>query len=134
MLQACGEIDHLGRPSRTKRQDDVAEAPPDAGGIVDASIDRQDFDGGLRRKAFQDAECLLATDAMPVLRVRKALRCLRAGDAITVLCTDPLAAIDIPHLVHSEGDRLDSLGEANGVLTFRITRAGATLLQPPKED
>ncbi|MDX7950910.1 sulfurtransferase TusA family protein [Lichenihabitans sp. Uapishka_5] len=43
---------------------------------------------------------------MPVLRTRKALASLEAGRVLRVLCTDPLAAIDIPHLLRETGDAL----------------------------
>lgn len=46
---------------------------------------------------------------MPVLRTRKALAGLAAGTTLTVRCTDPLAAIDIPHLVAELGH--DLLGQ-----------------------
>ncbi len=59
---------------------------------------------------------------LPVLRTRKALRALGPGAVLVVRCTDPLAAIDIPHLLHETGDRLDGTSERDGVLTFRISR------------
>ncbi|RVU13254.1 sulfurtransferase TusA family protein [Methylobacterium oryzihabitans] len=59
---------------------------------------------------------------LPVLRTRKALRAIEPGGALVVHCTDPLAAIDIPHLLRETGDRLDGTSERDGVLTFRISR------------
>ena len=60
---------------------------------------------------------------LPALRTRKALRAMRPDDVILVHCTDPLAAIDIPHLLAQDGHEL--LGETReaGVLTFRIRKA-----------
>ena len=43
---------------------------------------------------------------LPVLRTRRALRSLRPGDLVTVLCTDPLAGLDLPHLLRETGDHL----------------------------
>lgn len=43
---------------------------------------------------------------MPVLRTRKALRRLTVGDQLLVVCSDPLAVIDIPNLVREDGHRL----------------------------
>jgi tRNA 2-thiouridine synthesizing protein A len=43
---------------------------------------------------------------LPVLKTRKALRGMAGGERVHVICTDPLAAIDIPHMVHESGDRL----------------------------
>jgi tRNA 2-thiouridine synthesizing protein A len=60
---------------------------------------------------------------LPALRVRKKLSSLQSGDLIVAECTDPLAAIDIPNLLRQTGDRLESKGEADGVLTFRIRKA-----------
>ena len=61
---------------------------------------------------------------MPVLRTRKALRRMAAGDSLVVLCTDPLAAIDIPHLLHESGDGLDAQGSADGVVWFVVRKEG----------
>ncbi|MBY0299293.1 MAG: sulfurtransferase TusA family protein [Methylobacterium sp.] len=60
---------------------------------------------------------------LPVLRTRKALRALSPGDRLIVRCTDPLAAIDIPHLLRETGDHLDGVDEHDGVLSFAIRRA-----------
>jgi tRNA 2-thiouridine synthesizing protein A len=59
---------------------------------------------------------------LPALRVRKKLSALKSGDVIVAECTDPLAAIDIPNLLRQTGDTLESKGEADGVLTFRIRK------------
>ena len=62
---------------------------------------------------------------LPVLRTRKALRGLAAGQTLVVTCTDPLAALDIPNLVREEGARLDVAERLGGPpavrLRFRIT-------------
>lgn len=62
---------------------------------------------------------------LPVLRTRKALRGLEPGARLVVRCTDPLAAIDIPHLLRETGDRLDAAREEAGVLVFEIRRGAA---------
>ncbi|CAA2099336.1 Sulfurtransferase TusA [Methylobacterium bullatum] len=62
---------------------------------------------------------------LPVLRTRKALRGLEPGAQLTVLCTDPVSVIDIPHLVTQEGDRLVSQGRDEGVFRFTIEKGGA---------
>ena len=60
---------------------------------------------------------------MPVLRTRRTLALLRAGTQLDVVCTDPLAVIDLPHLLHETGDvLLASTGEA-GVWRFSILKA-----------
>jgi tRNA 2-thiouridine synthesizing protein A len=60
---------------------------------------------------------------LPVLRPRKALAAMQAGDILIVACTDPLAAIDIPVLVGQTGDVLDEQLGAAGVTTFRIRKS-----------
>ena len=59
---------------------------------------------------------------LPVLRTRKALRRLSPGAVLAVLSTDPLAAIDIPHLVRSEGDALLDQERRDGAIRFTIRR------------
>ncbi|GJE11819.1 MULTISPECIES: sulfurtransferase TusA family protein [Methylobacterium] len=58
---------------------------------------------------------------LPVLRTRKALRGLPAGQTLMVTCTDPLAMIDIPNLVREEGARLEAAERRGDRLCFRIT-------------
>jgi tRNA 2-thiouridine synthesizing protein A len=43
---------------------------------------------------------------LPALKTRKALKGLAPGATLLVECTDPLAAIDIPHLLQETGDAL----------------------------
>ena len=59
---------------------------------------------------------------LPALRTRKALAQLTSGDVATVECTDPLAAIDIPHLVAQCGDLLEEQSRRSDVLVFRIRK------------
>ena len=44
---------------------------------------------------------------LPALRTRKALSQSQPGDVLIVECTDPLAGIDIPNLLHQTGDELE---------------------------
>jgi len=60
---------------------------------------------------------------LPALKTRKALRAARRGERLVVECTDPLAAIDIPHLVHQTGDVLEASDKQGEVLSFRIRKA-----------
>ncbi|HYN61935.1 MAG TPA: sulfurtransferase TusA family protein [Rubrivivax sp.] len=59
---------------------------------------------------------------LPVLKTRKALTRLSAGDRLEVSCTDPLAAIDIPNLVRETGDRIESSARGEGVIVFVIEK------------
>jgi tRNA 2-thiouridine synthesizing protein A len=59
---------------------------------------------------------------MPVLRTRKALGLLTSGSVLTVHCTDPLAGIDIPHLVQQTGDVIVASELRDGVQIFAIRK------------
>ncbi|GJD78368.1 sulfurtransferase TusA family protein [Methylobacterium gregans] len=59
---------------------------------------------------------------LPVLRARKALRMLAPGAHLTLTCTDPMAAIDIPNLLREDGHSLVSSAREGGVLRFSIRR------------
>ena len=43
---------------------------------------------------------------LPVLKARKALLAMAAGERLMVTATDPLAAIDLPHFCTETGNRL----------------------------
>ncbi|UHS59233.1 sulfurtransferase TusA family protein [Agrobacterium vaccinii] len=43
---------------------------------------------------------------LPVLRCRKKLSRMRAGDELSVETSDPLAIIDIPHMCREDGHSL----------------------------
>ncbi len=60
---------------------------------------------------------------LPVLRTRKALARLGAGDLLIVECTDPLAPIDILHLAHEMGGEVEHYGEIAGVHVFHLRAA-----------
>ncbi len=57
---------------------------------------------------------------LPVLRTSKKLRQLTRGELLIVECTDPLANIDIPHLVRERGDHLERQESNDGVHIFHI--------------
>ncbi len=57
---------------------------------------------------------------LPALRTEKAMRSRAPGAAFTVLATDPMAAIDIPHAVNQAGARLLETARDGEVLRFRI--------------
>jgi tRNA 2-thiouridine synthesizing protein A len=59
---------------------------------------------------------------LPALRTRKALARLAIDDLLTVECTDPLAEIDIPHLVNETGHALEHSGRDGDTLVFRIRK------------
>lgn len=61
---------------------------------------------------------------LPALKTRKALKGLAAGQRLMVICTDPLAAIDIPNLARETGDVLETVETADGHRRFIIRKAG----------
>ncbi len=63
---------------------------------------------------------------LPTLKTRKALQSLKPGDRLEVHCTDPLAAIDIPHLVQQTGDRVEMMRGVEAQTIFLIEKAGNT--------
>jgi len=53
------------------------------------------------------------------------LRGLAHGERLIVECTDPLAVIDIPHLLRESGDTLERQKTENGLYIFFIKRGKA---------
>ena len=60
---------------------------------------------------------------LPALKTRAALARLSPHAILVVEATDPMAAIDIPHLVAETGDMLVEQNVGGPVLTFRIRKA-----------
>ena len=61
---------------------------------------------------------------LPVLRTRKALKALSAGNRLEVRCTDPLSVIDIPNLIRETGDKVEIVARAEDHIVFVIEKAG----------
>jgi tRNA 2-thiouridine synthesizing protein A len=59
---------------------------------------------------------------LPALRTKKALAAMAAGDLLTIECTDPLTAIDIPNLLRETGDGLENKSRAGSLLTYTIRK------------
>lgn len=59
---------------------------------------------------------------LPALRTKKLLATLPPGTVVHVECTDPLAAIDIPHMLTQSGDALERQETRDGVLRFVIRK------------
>jgi tRNA 2-thiouridine synthesizing protein A len=62
---------------------------------------------------------------LPALKTRKALKALRPGDFLEVHCTDPLAAIDIPHLIQETGDKVEIREREELRIVFLIEKVTA---------
>jgi tRNA 2-thiouridine synthesizing protein A len=59
---------------------------------------------------------------LPVLRVEKRAASLKPGEGFTLLATDPVARVDVPHFCRSNGFTCD-VSETDSVLRFEIARS-----------
>lgn len=61
---------------------------------------------------------------LPVLRTRKAMRDVPAGETVLVLADDPASVIDFPVFCHEAGLELVSERKNGAELTFEIRKPG----------
>lgn len=61
----------------------------------------------------------------PSLKLQKAMRDTPALTHLTLLATDPMARIDVPHLMTGLGGRVVSIDETDGVLTIVVETPAA---------
>ncbi|HST92687.1 MAG TPA: sulfurtransferase TusA family protein [Brevundimonas sp.] len=61
----------------------------------------------------------------PSLKLQKAMREAPAGARITLLATDPMARIDVPHLLAETGGTLLSIQATGDVLTIVVETPAA---------
>lgn len=59
---------------------------------------------------------------LPALKTAKALRALMPGEFLIVEATDPMAAIDIPHVCREQGHQLLGTQQDGSILRFTIAR------------
>jgi tRNA 2-thiouridine synthesizing protein A len=59
---------------------------------------------------------------LPALMARRALARLPPASAVTVLASDPLAVVDIPHMCGEEGHTVESVTRRADHSEFRIRR------------
>jgi tRNA 2-thiouridine synthesizing protein A len=59
---------------------------------------------------------------LPALLAQKALATAAPGAMLVVLADDPLAAVDIPHMCHTNGHAVEAVNAAPGHHVFRIRR------------
>jgi len=59
---------------------------------------------------------------VPTLRLRRALEQAAEGQVVRLLADDPLAKIDVPHFVQTEGFRLVSSSHEGRTLVFEVAR------------
>lgn len=61
----------------------------------------------------------------PSLKLQKAMREAGPGKRLTLLATDPMARIDVPHLMAGLGGETVSIDETDGVLTIVVATPAA---------
>ena len=61
---------------------------------------------------------------LPILKAKKAINGIAAGDVLEVYATDPGAVKDFEAFCRTTGNELISQSEDGGVFTFQIKRAG----------
>ena len=59
---------------------------------------------------------------LPVLKARKRLKSLEAGDILVVMADDPAAIVDVPHFCAEAGHDLLGMADENGVQTYEIKK------------
>ena len=59
---------------------------------------------------------------LPVLKARKRLKGMAAGEILRVEATDPMAAIDFPHFCEESGHELVSQGQDGDVYVFDLKK------------
>jgi tRNA 2-thiouridine synthesizing protein A len=57
---------------------------------------------------------------LPALLAKKALGQRSPGSRLTVLADDPMAAVDIPHMCHSEGHAVEAVTPRDGYNAFSL--------------
>lgn len=60
---------------------------------------------------------------LPVLRARKMLRTMTAGETLRLFATDPGAVHDVGAMCETTGDRLIASSEVDGDLVFLIEKS-----------
>lgn len=60
---------------------------------------------------------------LPVLKARKLMRGLAAGDRLVLECTDPMTAIDIPNFAKQDGHILQAQERRGDIYVYAIAKA-----------
>ena len=59
---------------------------------------------------------------LPVLKARRALACLAAGDTVEILADDPASPLDMSHFCESEGHQLARSDSEDGFFIYQIIK------------
>ena len=60
---------------------------------------------------------------LPVLKIRKRLQSLSAGQVLRVAADDPVAVVDVPHFCDEAGHELAQMETVDGVQVYYIRKA-----------
>ncbi len=60
---------------------------------------------------------------VPTLRLRRALEAAAEGETVVLLADDPLAKVDVPHFVQSQGWRLLSADQEGAAMRFTVLKS-----------
>ena len=61
---------------------------------------------------------------LPAMKTRVALGMMRAGERLTVLATDPMSAIDVPHAATGAGGAILQQYREGATQVFEIEKSG----------
>ncbi|WP_299350575.1 sulfurtransferase TusA family protein [uncultured Shimia sp.] len=70
----------------------------------------------------QDLDAIGLLCPLPVLKLRKRLQTLKAGDRIRLIADDPAAIVDVPHFCNESGHRLIESTDLDGRLVFLVEK------------
>jgi tRNA 2-thiouridine synthesizing protein A len=129
-LNHCGRFLEFGEPARKGRRVAEWSAVP-ATKREKGTVDGEPTIRTCRAMAVIKLDLSGLKCPLPALKTRKALKSLSPGDRLEVRCTDPLAVIDIPHLVGVSGDRWEIIERGERDTVFRIEKAAPTLEPEP---
>lgn len=59
---------------------------------------------------------------LPALFARRAVARSDPGSSVEIVCDDPMAAVDVPHMCHMEGYEVIESGTENGLTRFVLRR------------
>ena len=61
---------------------------------------------------------------LPVLKAKKMMHDLPAGDRLVLECTDPMTVIDLPNYARESGHRIEKQEQQGNLYTFVIAKVG----------
>jgi tRNA 2-thiouridine synthesizing protein A len=73
---------------------------------------------------IHDLDALGLLCPLPVLKLRKRLAALPAGEAIRLLADDPAAIVDVPHFCAESGHELVETGAVGGAQSYLVRKVG----------